>query len=192
MKLVLALFISLTSLNVMAQNSHDEIIQRFLKEREKMMKDIMKAFDDDEFFQDDFFKDDMFEALKKHGLGGFKGFSGAGDNIEVEEKMESDGTISVIITPKTKDSELNIETTENVISIKSEVKVKEESTQGGSSSQSISVRSFNRSIAIPQGFKAQAPKKQGDSIVITLVPVKKDVFQPRKDGKVPVKKAPGE
>ena len=55
MNFILCIFIALTPITY-AQNSHDEIIQRFLDQHKKMMKDIMKAFDDDEFFNDDFFK----------------------------------------------------------------------------------------------------------------------------------------
>ena len=191
MKFILFIFIALTPITY-AQNSHDEIIQRFLDQHKKMMKDIMKAFDDDEFFNDDFFKDDMFESLKRHGLGAYKGFTCSGDNIKVEERMEKDGTISVVITPQNKNTNLDIESTDNMITIKSKVKVEEENTQGQSKSKSISMQSFSRSVGIPQGYKASAPKKDGKSIVISLVPESKNVLSPRKDGRVPIKKAPGE
>ncbi|MEX1100242.1 MAG: hypothetical protein WEB87_07440, partial [Bacteriovoracaceae bacterium] len=131
MKAFLIFLVSAFIMNAMtsaafAQNTHDEIIQRFLEQRKSMMEDIMKAFDDDEFFKDDFFQDDLFESLRQHGLGGFKGFSGIGNNISVEERMEKDGSISVIITPKDKNTDLNIETTDDKITIKSQVRVEDE------------------------------------------------------------------
>lgn len=176
----------------MAQNSHDEIIQKFLEQRKRMMEDIMKAFDDDEFFKDDFFKDDMFESLRQHGLGAFKGFYGGGNNISVEEKMEKDGSITVTITPKNKDINLDIVTGEDRITIKSETKVEEESEQGQAKSKSISMRSFTRTVAIPEGYSAKTPKQDGDSIVISLVPKEGNILKPNKDGRVPVKKRAGE
>lgn len=192
-KYAMALLILGVGLNsAWAQNSHDEIIHKFLEQRKNMMEDIMKAFDDDEFFKDDFFDDEMMDALKQFGLGGFKGFQGRGNNISVQERMEKDGSISVVITPKQKDAKLDIVTKENSIVIKSEVKVEEENVQGQSRSKTISTRSFSQSVAIPQGYKAQNPKKEGESIVISLVPNKKNILKPDNKGRMPIQKAPGE
>ena len=192
MKKILSLLLILFSLQAFGQNTHDEIIQNFLEQRKRMMEDIMKAFDDDEFFQDDFFQDDMFKALRQHGLGGFKGFNGVGDNIRVEEKMQKDGTISVVITPQNEKTDLNIETTDDRITIKSQMKVEEENVQGKARSKSISMQSFSRSIAIPEGYVAKTPKKEGKSIVISLVPQEGNILKPDEDGRVPIKAAPGE
>lgn len=194
MRKLLALITTLlfTATPAFAQNSHDEIIQKFLEQRKRMMEDIMKAFEDDEFFKDDFFQNDFFDSLKKHGLGGFKGFQGGGNNVSVEERMESDGTISVIITPKDENTQLDIVTGEDRITIKSETKVKEENVQGQSSFNSMSTRSFTKSIAIPQGYSAKSPEKVGKSIKISLVPNEGNILKPDKDGRVPIKRGEDE
>lgn len=189
---LLAFLMGFIGASAFAQDSHDEIIQKFLEQRKKMMEDIMKAFDDDEFFKDDFFQDDLFESLRQHGLGGFKGFQGGGENVKVEERMEKDGSISVVITPQNENTQLDIVTKDDRITIKSEVKVEEESSEGQSKSKSISMRSFTRTVAIPQGYKAKSPKKNGRSIVISLVPDEGNILRPDKDGRVPVKKRAGE
>lgn len=192
MKTVLTLAIALFAAGAAAQDSHDEIIQKFLEQRKRMMEDIMKAFDDDEFFQDDFFQDDLFESLREHGLGGFRGFQGGGKNVKVEERMEKDGSISVVITPQNEDTKLDIVTKDDRITIKSEVRVEEKNEQGRSRSKSVSVRSFSRTVAIPQGYRAKAPKKEGKSIVISLVPKEGNILKPDKDGRVPIKRKEGE
>ncbi len=181
------LFIS----NAMGQ-SHDEILQRFMQQRKRMMEEIMKAFDDDKFFQDDFFNDDMIEDFRSQGLGGFKGFRGAGDHISVEEKMEDDGTISVIITPKDKNTKLDIETKERSITIKSEARVEEKNEQGKQHHNFTSIRSFSQTVNIPSGYKAKSPRKEGESIVISLVPDDGNILKPDDKGRVPIKKKSGQ
>ena len=94
----------------------------FIEQRKKMIEGIMKAFDDDEFFKGDAdaFDDKMFDQIRKQGFRGFQGFNSSGNNVKVEEKIEEDGSISVIITPKSKNIKLDIQTTNDQIVIKSE------------------------------------------------------------------------
>lgn len=172
--------------------SHDEILQRFLEQRKRMMEEIMKAFDDDKFFQDDFFTDDLIEDFRNQGLGGFKGFKGAGEHISVEEKMQKDGSIDVVITPKNKDTKLDIETKDDSITIKSEVRIEEKSAGNGQRSNFSSIRSFSQTVSIPHGYKAQTPEKKGESIIISLVPDDDNILKPDENGRTPVKKAPGQ
>src|SRR5690554_3985354 len=161
MKKLIAILMMLIGTQALAQDSHNEIIQRFLEQRKRMMEDIMKAFDDDEFFKDDFFDNDIFESLRREGLSAFQGFQGGGKNVSVEERMEKDGSISVVITPQSEDIQLDIETKEDRIVIKSEMRVEEESVQGQGRSKSISTRSFSQTVAIPQGYEAKKPAKEG-------------------------------
>lgn len=194
MKNILAFIMLFGSTMATAQNDYNTIIEQFLEQRKEMMEEIMKAFDDDSFFQDEFFDDDVFEQLRQHGLGGFKGYQGAGNNISIQEKMNEDGTISVIITPKNKETNLDIETKQDRITIKSEVEVKEErkDAKGNVLGTSTSMQSFSRVVSIPQGYKAKSPTKKGESIVISLVPNDGNILKPDENGRVPIKKRPGE
>lgn len=166
--------------------TRDEIIEEFRRERAKMMQEIMKMFKDDSFMNDDFFGEDMhpfdnIERLKKL----------RGDNVAIEEKNEKDGSISITITPKNKDINLDISTDNNMITIKTETKVKETVDEEGNTFSSMSSSQSMRSISIPEGFEAMPPEQVGDGIKISLKPTKKKVKDIYKD-KVPVQKRPGE
>lgn len=186
------ILIFIFSTAVLAQDSHDEIIQRFLEQRKKMMEEMMRAFGDDGFFSDDFDDNKVFEALKNNGVGGFGQFKSMGQNVTVEEKMQNDGSIDVIITPKSENVDLNIETKDNRIVIKSETRVEENNDSQGGNSKVFSSSSFSRSVSIPDGYKAQTPKQKDNSIIITLKPSSENLLQKSKDGKTPLKRRKGE
>lgn len=189
LKFILLLIVSST---VSAQDSHDEIIQRFLEQRKKMMEEMMRAFGDDDFFSDDFDDDKVFEALKNNGIGGFGQFKSMGQNVTVEEKMQNDGSIDVIITPKSENVDLNIETKDNRIVIKSETRVEENNESQSGTSKVFSSSSFSRSVSIPDGYEAQTPKQKDKSIIITLKPSSENMLKKSKDGKTPIKRRKGE
>lgn len=181
----LILFLLIVSQSSYAQ-TRDELIQEYMKERSKMMQEIMKMFKDDSLMSDDFFGEDMhpfdnIERLKKL----------RGDNVAIEEKNEKDGSISITITPKNKDINLDISTENNRITIKTETKVKETVDEEGNTFSSMSSSTSTRSIAIPDGFQAMPPKQVGDGIVISLKPTSKEIKKVYKD-RVPVKKRAGE
>lgn len=185
-KLIASLLIFMTSFHLFAQADHNQIIERFLNQRKKMMEEIMKAFDDDSFFKSDFFDDDkIFDSFK------FQGFKGSGENVKIEEVMEQDGTISIYITPLNKNQKLDIKTTRDAITIKAETMVdqKEEGKQG--TSQSYFKSSFSRSIGIPDGYTVKSPVKEGERIKISLIPSEKNPLKPNEDGRIPVPKPEG-
>jgi HSP20 family molecular chaperone IbpA len=179
-----------------AQKSHDELIQEFLNQRKNMMEEVMKAFDDDSFFEDDFDNKNLFDQIRKQGFKDFNGFNKTGKNIKVEEKIERDGTILILITPANDNVKLDIETTETLIKIKSETMEKLENKKNGNVSSSSSRSSYTQSISIPRGFKAQAPSQKGKTIKIALIPNKANakIFYPkvRKNDKKPIGKRAGE
>lgn len=180
------IFVLLIFSHLSHAQTREELIQEYMKERTKMMSEIMKMFKESSFATDDFFKDDMhpfdnIERLKKM----------RGDNVTIEEKNEKDGSISVTITPKDKSTQLDISTDNNRITIKTETKVKETVDEEGNSFTSMSSSSSTRSISIPDGFQAMAPKQVGSGILITLSPTSKKLRKVYKD-KVPVKKRAGE
>lgn len=186
---ILLTFLSLSSF---AQQNHDEMIQRFLEQRKKMMEEIMKSFNEDSLLGDDFFGDDFFEEFKKHGFNGAKGFSHTGRLVSVEEKVNNDGSIDIIIKPKDKNIKLDIQTTDDSIQIKGESFVSEENQNSNQQSRSMFKSTFSRTIPIPSSHKAKSPKEIKDGLKITLVPKNKDYLKKNKDGKTPVGKLPGQ
>lgn len=195
MKVLTYLICVLFMVNLYAQQADDadRVIQQFLQQRKKMMEDIMKAFDDDEFFKEgDVFGDKMFDQIRKHGFRGFEGFHSNGNNVKVEEVAKKDGSIDVIITPKNKKIKLDIQTTKNKIVIKSEMMEDVENKNKQGTTKSYSKSSYSQTIRIPSDFTAQSPRQDGDSIVISLIPKAKGHFKPDSKGRVPVQKGYGE
>lgn len=196
MKTLFLIFILLISSSVFAQKSHDELLQDFLKQRKAMMEQMMKAFNDDDFFKDDFDDDGMFEALKQNGLQGFRNFHSQGGNVKIEEKAQQDGSIDVLITPQNENIKLDIQTKNNMITVKSETMEKvENQDQGGNSSSSMSRSSTSQMVRIPNGFTAQNPVQEGKTIKISLIPEsgKKSIIKTNyPKGVKPIGKAHGE
>lgn len=193
MKTIFIFFCTIISLEAFGQKTHDELIQEFLEQRKQMMEKVMKAFDDDSFFDDDFDDSGLFDQIRKQGFKGFNGFNSSGNNVKIVEKVEDDGSMSILITPKNESVKLDIETTDHFIKIKSEMMEKVENQQGKSFSSNISRSSFTQSIRIPNGFEAQNPTAQGKSIKIVLVPKDTSIIKSSyPKGKKPIGKRPGE
>jgi hypothetical protein len=189
MKGLISLIILFISFNVLSQ-TREEIVEQFMKERKQMMEQMIKIFQDD-FNNDDFFKDDI-DPFKKGSS--FKSF---GTNVLIEEKYENDGSISIIITPKTQNMSLDIQTKKNSIVIKTELNITESKDQGEQSSRFSSKSSSTKSIQIPQGYKAVSPVGYGKGIKVSLVPlegIKKKSVPKKKFHKkmIPIGKRPGE
>ena len=68
--------------------TREEMMEEFMRERNKMMKQMIQMFQDD-FNNDDFFQDDF------DPFGSNKSFKGIGSNVDIEEKYEKDGSISI-------------------------------------------------------------------------------------------------
>jgi len=191
MKKLFFVFTVLFSLSVVAQ-TREELIEEFRKERAKMMEEIQKMFQDDFSGADSFFGDSDMDSLFDQ-----RSFSGGSSNVQVEQKYEKDGSIAIVITPQNENVQLDISTEGNKITIKSETKIEQEDTQGGSRSKSISMSSFSKTIGIPDGYKAQNPVQEGKSVKISLLPQDKIKnlmvpSKPKKQDKIPVGKMPGE
>jgi HSP20 family molecular chaperone IbpA len=172
--------VSVFSFNAYTQ-TREELIEEFMKERRKMMKQMVQMFQDD-FNQDDFFKDDIAPFGKQ------KSYKSSGSSVEIQEKYEEDGSISIIIIPKRENMALDIQTKDGMITIKSEMKVEEESQTGKKSFKTYSSSSFSRSISIPSGYKAKTPKAEGKGIKISLVSTKKVKSILKKANQKPTKK----
>lgn len=196
MRIFTLLMTCIFSLSLFAQ-TREELIEEFRRERAKMMNEIMKMFQDDFSGSDTFFDDMDMDSLFSD-----RSFMGGGQNVSVEQKYEKDGSISILITPKNENVSLDIQTTESMITIKSETKVEQVDDENGNTTKSYSMSSFSKSISIPSGYTAQKPVAAGKSLKIVLMPKSgmKNIITPKnsqkiapkKQEKVPVGKRPGE
>lgn len=189
------LVITFLSSLVFAQQSHDEILQKFLEQRKRMMEEIMKSFDgEDDFLKDDFFGDEFFEEFKKHGFSKLKGLEHRGRLVSVEEKVHQDGSIDIFIKPSDKNIKLDIQTTDDQIVIKGETMVSQEDKSESNHTRSMFKSSFSRIVAIPTGYLALPAQPIKDGLKIKLVQKDKNYFKktPNKNEKKPVGKLPGE
>lgn len=175
-------FLLLLSFSVFAQTHTERFLEEFMKQRQKMMEEIRKAFEDDEMIIDNFFEDDEFmQEFRKGNFGSLRGFRGTGEDFTIEERTTDKGETAIYITPKDQNVNLDIKTEDNRIVIKSETKVKEENQGQYGSAQVFSARSYTRSIGIPFGYKASDPVAEGNSIKIVLVPTSKS-----ENGRIPI------
>ena len=194
MKFVFLIF-AMIPLFAQAQ-TREELIEQFMKERRQMMEQMMKIFQDD--FENDSFLGDDFDPFGTFPKG--NSFHGGGKNVKIDEKYEDDGSISIIITPQNKNINMDIQTNENLITIKTEMRIEEETKEGGNSIKSYSSSSSTRSIPIPQGYKAKSPVASGKTgIKISLVPqgeikdhIKKKAKPKKSPNLRPIGKKPGE
>lgn len=189
MKWFIPIFLMIFSINTIAQ-TREEILQQFMEERKIMMEQMI------EMFQNDFESDSFFQSDVPDSLNSFGGKT-LGNNFQIEEKEERDGSISIIITPQTENMSLDIQTKDNSIIITSEMKVEESNEQGEQRFKSFSKSSSSKVVNIPKGFTAKAPIVEGKGFKISLIPSskvdstsKKKYF--KKKGMVPIGKMPGE
>ena len=179
MSKILVLFFMLGMTQAFAQNTprtQEELLEEFMQQRREMMKSMMdmmnEAFDEDDFFQ----MDDSF--------GRPQGLRGSGQNVSVEEKYEDDGSISILIKPQSDNVNLDIQTKDNRITIKSEIRQETKRDEAsGSSFSSYSMSSSTKSIGIPEGYTAKSPEAVEGAIKISLVPNDKvkDISPAKKD-----------
>jgi len=178
----LSLLILGLSLNLsfcFAQKNHDEILRDILKQRQQMIEEMMKAFDDDFFKADDsFFDQNMFGQIFE--------FQSGNEGVKVERLVLEDGSIELHITPKNKNVSFEIETKDKQVIIKGKTIVKEENKDNKGRSTSTFSSTFQKSYSIPYGYKAQNPVKRGDTIVLKMIPInpnfRKKMYTPKRRG----------
>lgn len=187
------IFLSFYSLGF--SQTQEEILKQFQEERKQMMKQMMKIFQDD-FGKDSFFDDD-FDPFKGARKSKFSG----GENVEISEDVKDNGDIHILITPKNKNLNLDIQTSADAITIKSEMKVEEKNNEGGNSFSSFSSSSYTQTIGIPHGYKVKSSNAEGKGFKIILSADKN--MKPAKsnggvklknkiDDKMPLEKSDGE
>ncbi len=166
MKKILLMFMTvyLSGMSGVAlSQTREEILKDFMEQRKKMMESMMDLMNDS-FEQDFFDMDDSFGRLQ--------GFKGVGNNVSVEEKYEQDGTISILIKPENENVNLDIKTSEDRITIKSEIREEVKNEKSGTTSSQFSMSSSTKSIGIPKGYSAGSPEAIDGMVKISLKPSK--------------------
>ena len=142
---------------VLALHANTDDFDRYFEQRRQEMEKLIQKFDQS-FRSDDFFQapTESFQAARSEA------------ELDIKKEELSNGDIEVTVTPKDNTQKLVIKTQGTQIMISSEKKVEETVTseQGTSRSQSTSFSSHI--VSIPEGYKANAPKKNGQSFVILL------------------------
>lgn len=182
MKQWLILFF-LFSFMAMAQKGQKNLdAQEFMKRKQMLMERIMKMalegdqlaeieeamkeFQNDEgFFPKDMWNDQIFQDMEnkmQEDLGGFRAWAGSSGASYEWKETEKERILE--ITPKDKNTPLNIQINKGVIEISSEMK--EENLK--EKSRSMNMTSFKQSFTAPEDVeteKAQIENKEGKVIV---------------------------
>jgi HSP20 family molecular chaperone IbpA len=182
-QLILLVFSLLTffSINVYSQGQAQDMMDRFMEHRRRMMEEMEKMFEDD-FFKDDFFSGP--DAII--GDMGMKSRS----NIEITEEHKENGDYIVYVKPLDKNIKLDIKTEKNLITISGE-QVSDQEITGETSSRSFMKSSFSRSIMVPQGYTVTGPTQEGERIKFVMKPEMagaKSQGKRRKNKRIPILK----
>lgn len=158
------ILLALFTTSVFAQKDQNSIIRDFLRQRQQMIKEMEKAFDSDVFGNS--MDDSINESMS---------FGNNNDAVKVERISNEDGTIDLKIIPKSKDINFDIETKNNMVTIKGKSKVEEEKVdEKGNKSTRQFESSFQKSYSIPFGYDAKPATQVGKAVVIKLVPKNKN------------------
>ena len=161
----LVLFLTLLNLYAFADDSREEMIKDFLKQREKIMQDMMDSFDNDDFFKGTTGFDDSI--INKFDKSFFRNNSLAKD-VAIDQKKMPNGDIVVKITPKKKNIKLDIQTDENKITVTSKRLIEQKDEQQDTRSFMKSSSTSTQSIGVPFDYKITGPVKEGESIIYTM------------------------
>jgi hypothetical protein len=155
LSLIITFSAIVASLSIKAQTK-DELREEYRKERRAMMREMMKMLKQEQKDIMKEFDQDMnpFDNLKR-----LQGQSKRA--IRVTQSREIDGSISIMIHMDKKNSNVDISTKDNIISIKS-VSEKTGSTTFNQSS-------FSQRITIPPNYMAKPPVQFDGGIKISLV-----------------------
>lgn len=136
MRFVVVILIFMYALSCFGQ-TRQEMIEQFKKDRAQMLNTISEIFGDDAFVQQEVFGKKLEQ------------------DVSITEKSNADGTVTIVILPKSKDVSLDIKTDEDNISISWKSKK--------------TSRSGSQSLRIPRGYKALSPTQDKKSILIQIV-----------------------
>ena len=174
----LILILTLFSLYAFADDSREEMIKDFLRQRERIMQDMMDSFDNDDFFNGSTGFDDSI--IDKFDKSFFRNNSLAKE-VLIDQKKMPNGDIVVKITPKKKNIKLDIKTDENEITVISKKLIEQKDEGQDSHSFMKSSSTSTQSIGVPFNYEITGPVKEGESIIYTM--------KKKMSGKAPVKKS---
>lgn len=148
-----------------ANEDRRQMIEDFLKQRDKIMKGMVDSFGDDSFFSgQSMFSDDLLEKFDKNLFGQSK----FATQVTISQVRQENGDIMVSITPKSKNIKLDIQTTDDLLTVTSKTLMEQEDESDRGKAVIKSMSSSSQSIAIPTGYKLSSPKAQGDSVVYIM------------------------
>jgi hypothetical protein len=154
--LSITFLISFIFVEIGYSQTSEEIRGEYRKERRAMMQEMMKMLNQD---QSDILKSfdqqiDPFENIERLRRN-------ARNRMRITQSREQDGSISIIIHLKKKNTNIDISTKENIITVKSVEEVKTDKKQRNSH--------FSQSISIPPGYVAKEPVQTKEGLKISLV-----------------------
>ncbi len=160
MKTIFLFFILIFSSFSVADTT-SEMIEQFMREREKMFDQIQKSF----FSDDGLFKDDFPQI----GFG-----SEVESDLKIKQRQKSDTEIEVLITPSSKDINISVEMKEGYLQINGKKVVREEKESKTGISSSSYESQFSRSIGLAEGYEITNQKLENQTIVVTLTKTDKN------------------
>lgn len=159
-----------------AEDGRHQMIRDFLKQRERIMKEMTESFGDDSFFQGQ----SMFDqSLVDNFDNSFFGNNKFASNVSIDQVQLENGDIKVVITPKSKNIELDIKVSQDRLTVSSKTVVEQEDESSAGKSFSKSMSSSSQSVGIPLNYELGTPTTEGDSVVY--------VMTKKKSGKTAVK-----
>lgn len=145
-----------------AKDGRHLMIEEFIKKREQMMNDLMN---DDSFFSGQgMFDDDLINRFDTNSFGSNRLVS----NVQITQTKKDNGDIKVTITPKSKNIKLDIQTTDQLLTVTSKTLVEQEDESESGNSIMKSMSSSSQSIGIPYGYKLGEPKTEADSVIYLM------------------------
>ena len=184
----IVLFFTIILISPSYSDSTQDYMSKLRQERMKMKEQILKMFNNG-MSMGDFFDSDSISSFDNLR---------SSSSVIVNEEVNSDGSIDIIIKPKSKDTNLEVDVSDKAIIIKSESRVEEKTENGSGTFSSFSSSSFSQSIPIPAGYFASKPDYSGDGVKIVLknsqTAKSKSIKgnTSRDMGLVPIGKEPGE
>lgn len=148
-----------------AEDGRHQMIKEFLKQRERIMKEMTESFGVDSFFQGQSMFDQRLVDKFDDNFFGENSFS---SNVIIDQKKMENGDIKVVIRPKSKNIKLDIKTSEDRLTITSKTIIEQEDESKSGTSFSKTMSSSSQSIGIPYNYELSAPSTEGDSVVYTM------------------------
>ena len=168
-------------------NSQDDMMKEFIKSRQRMMNEMIKAFDE-ESFTSDYMSEDFLKDILGYKFN--ENFGESESMVGIKQVQKTDGSVDLFLKPRDQSVSMDIDTQESVIIIKAVQKSEVKNESKKQVTRKISRGEYSQSITIPFGFTASSPKVVDGRVKITLTPNKKN--KPDLIDRKPITKRKGE